>query len=298
LGLEVVGYLSSSCDSARGIARIHFLGRLEELIAVVERERVNRIILTMGDPRGTLPVRALLTLKQRGTVIDDATNIYEAIAGKIDLGSLRQGQLLLSEGFRVSRLTLSCKRAGSIVLAAVGLLLSLPLMVLIFLAIRLDSPGPAIFRQRRVGKDGRDFTLYKFRSMVYEGDGYDKAKPAEEHDARFTRVGRWLRRSRLDELPQLYNIFVGDMYLIGPRPFARDMEDELKDKIPFYEQRWNIKPGATGWAQIHNGYCASVADNVEKLSYDLFYIKNISIGLDILIFFQTIKILVLGRGSR
>ncbi|MGH8323240.1 MAG: sugar transferase, partial [Steroidobacteraceae bacterium] len=169
-------------------------------------------------------------------------------------------------------------------------------MVLIAIAVRLDSPGPVLFHQKRAGRQGKVFELYKFRSMHENSDA--GTKPAEEEDKRFTRAGRWLRRTRLDELPQLYNILAGDMDFIGPRPFSSEMEADLTNRIPYYTQRWNIKPGATGWAQVQRGYCSSLQDNIEKLSYDLFYIKNVSIGLDCLILFQTVKILLLGRGAR
>jgi len=162
----------------------------------------------------------------------------------------------------------------------------------------LDSPGPIIFRQKRVGKLGTIFTLYKFRSMFDGADADQNHKPATANDDRVTRVGRWLRRTRLDELPQLYNIFRGDMYFVGPRPFVPHQEQELAKIIPFYNQRWSVKPGATGWAQVNRGYCATVEDNVEKLAYDLFYIKNMSMSLDLLILFKTVKTLLLSRGGR
>ena len=164
--------------------------------------------------------------------------------------------------------------------------------------MRLDSAGPAIFRQKRVGKDGRLFTLYKLRTMYIGAENDGNFKPAQTGDPRITRVGKWLRRMRLDELPQLFNILRGDMSFIGPRPFTPNMEAEYVERIPFYEQRWTIKPGATGWAQVRHGYCSTLEDNIEKLSYDLYYIKNLSIGLDLLVFFETAKILLLGRGSR
>jgi len=171
-------------------------------------------------------------------------------------------------------------------------------MLLIAVAVRLDSPGPALYSQARVGKDGKLFTLFKFRSMRNGADTDSNHTPATERDDRITRVGYWLRRTRLDELPQLYNIVRGDMYFVGPRPFVPNQERELAEKIPFYRYRWAVKPGATGWAQVNRGYCATLEDNSEKLAYDLFYIKNMSIGLDILVLFQTIKILLLGRGGR
>jgi lipopolysaccharide/colanic/teichoic acid biosynthesis glycosyltransferase len=155
-----------------------------------------------------------------------------------------------------------------------------------------------IFQQKRVGKDGHLFTLFKFRSMWVNADSDGIPKPAEKDDKRMTRVGHWLRRTRLDEIPQLYNVLRGDIDFVGPRPFVPEQEEELAAKIPFYSHRWAVRPGATGWAQVHRGYCATVEDNIEKLGYDLFYIRNISVGLDLLILFQTMKILILRRGAR
>jgi lipopolysaccharide/colanic/teichoic acid biosynthesis glycosyltransferase len=169
--------------------------------------------------------------------------------------------------------------------------------VMVAIATRLDSKGPVIFRQKRVGEHGELFTVYKFRSM-YDGSDKEHLRPAEFGDARVTRVGRWIRRSRLDELPQLFNIIKGDMAFVGPRPFVPAQEEECAAKIPFYRERWLVKPGATGWAQINRGYNATIEDNQEKLAYDLFYIKNVSMGLDLYILFATLKILLLGKGGR
>ena len=295
LGIAVVGQVSQDRDLTNGSGATH---RLEELSQLVESKRIDRIIVTMGDRRGKLPVELLLQLKARGVEIQDGLELYERVTGKAPLESLRLSWLLFSPGFYHLRPLLLYKRMFSLIFSAVGLLLSSPLMLLIALAVRLDSPGPVIFRQKRVGKDGKIFTLYKFRSMRNGADRKGDLRPVQERDDRITRVGRGLRRSRLDELPQLYNILRGDMYFVGPRPFVPEQEEELAGQIPFYRQRWAVKPGATGWAQIHRGYCASVKDNAEKLAYDLFYIKNMSLGLDLLILFQTIKILVLGRGAR
>jgi lipopolysaccharide/colanic/teichoic acid biosynthesis glycosyltransferase len=252
----------------------------------------------MADRRKKLPVEALLKLKTRGVLIQDGAEYFENITGKVPLEALRLSWLLFSPGFHVSRSFLIYKRILSLMFASIGLVLGLPIMGLVALLIRLDSPGPIIFRQQRLGKDGKLFTLYKFRSMHDGTDSNGKHIPAQESDSRVTWLGNWLRRMRLDELPQLYNILRGDMYFVGPRPFVPDQEEELVQQIPFYHQRWTVRPGATGWAQVHRGYCASVEDNAEKLAYDLFYIKNMSIGLDLLILFLTIKILLLGRGGR
>lgn len=294
LGLNLLGYLEEP-GRAVSLDGLPHLGGVEELSEVVQRRRISRIILTMGDRRGKLPVERLLHLKAHGVMVEDAVDVYEAITGRVPLESLRLSWLLFSHGFRLSPAMLFYKRTSSIVLSVLGLALTLPLLALIALAVRLDSRGPALFRQKRVGKDGRIFTLFKFRSMRV---GADPETPAQENDDRCTRVGRWLRRFRLDELPQLYNILRGDMHFIGPRPFTPKMEERLAREILFYTQRWSIRPGATGWAQIQQGYCATLQENIGKLSYDLFYIKNLSVGLDFLILLKTAKILLLGRGAR
>lgn len=295
LGLHLLGYVGRGSQDTGRFDGLHRLGGIEDLPAIVERERISRIILTMDDRRGALPVETLLRLKTNGVLIEDAPDVYEAVTGKVPLNSLRLSWLLFSPGFRVSRAMLLYKRIVSLVFSSIGIVISFPLMLLIAAVVRLDSPGPVIFRQRRIGRDGRPFTLYKFRSMFQHAD---PEKPAEENDQRLTGVGHWLRRSRLDELPQLYNILRGDMYFVGPRPFTPALEEEFIRTIPFYRQRLAVKPGATGWAQIHRGYCATLEENTDRLAYDLFYIRNMSIGLDILILFQTIKILLLGRGAR
>ncbi len=298
LGIRLVGYVGRPESPGPSVNGLPHLGDFEDVLNVAQRQRVSRIIVTMDDQRGTLPVAGLLELKTRGLRVEDGTDIYEAITGKVPIHSLRLSWLVFSSGFRLSPRMLIYKRLFSIVLSSLGLALALPFMALIALAIRLDSPGPVIFRQKRVGKGGKVFTLYKFRSMRHGADRGGGPKPAQEHDARITRVGRWIRRLRLDELPQLYNILRGDMYFVGPRPFVPNEEEVFLQTIPFYAQRLAVKPGATGWAQVHRGYCATLADNTEKLEYDLFYIKNASVGLDLLTVFKTVKILLLGRGGR
>ncbi len=231
----------------------------------------------MGDRRGKLQVEKLLRLKTRGVYIQDGPEYYEGITGKIPLESLRLSWLLFSPGFHVRTALRLYKRMVSLIVGSVAIVLTSPLMLLAFIAIRLDSPGPAIFRQLRVGEHGKLFTVFKFRSM-YDGSDKKKLLPAEHGDSRVTRVGKWLRRMRIDELPQLFNIVKGDMAFVGPRPFVPEQEEECAAKIPFYRERWLVKPGATGWAQINRGYNVTLEDNHEKLAYDLFYIKNVSLG--------------------
>ena len=297
-GVRLVGYVGEPPESPASTNGLPRLGSTAELAQIAERERVGQVIVAMGERRGRLPVEELLRLKHRGVLVQDGGDAYESLTGKVSLESFRLSWLLFSRTYPVSHFVLLYKRLMSILLSAAGLILALPVMALIAIAIKLESKGPVIFRQKRVGQDGRLFDLYKFRSMQVDADADGKFRPAQENDDRITRVGRWVRRARLDELPQLYNILRGDMYFIGPRPFVPFQEHELAEKIPFYRQRWSVRPGATGWAQINYGYCATLEDNAEKLAYDLFYIKNMSLGLDLLIAFRTIKVLLLGRGSR
>lgn len=296
-GVRLIGYVGAQTEPG-SMNGLPCLGSVESLPALVERERVSELIISMRERRGKLPMESLLQLKTQGVMVEDGSSVYESFTGKVPLDSLRLSWLLFGRGFRVSATMLIYKRAASLIVSGVGLLIASPLMALIAIAIRLDSKGPALFRQARVGRGGKIFQLYKFRSMRDGSDPDGQFKPAETDDPRFTHVGRWLRRLRLDEIPQLYNILRGDMHFVGPRPFVPNQEDEYAAKIPFYRQRWSVTPGATGWAQINREYCATIDDNVEKLSYDLYYIKNMSIGLDLLIAFRTIKILLLGRGGR
>ncbi|HVP54635.1 MAG TPA: exopolysaccharide biosynthesis polyprenyl glycosylphosphotransferase [Candidatus Eisenbacteria bacterium] len=307
LGLRVSGYVGSEPQIA-GIPVV----RGDELTEYVKREDIRRIIVTMGDRRGKLDVSELLKLKASGVLIQDGPEYYETVTGKIPLESLRLSWLLFSPGFHVRPALRLYKRAFSFTFGLIGVVLASPVMGLAALAIRLDSEGPIIFRQKRVGEFGMPFTVYKFRTM-YDGDKVPAARaknnasrdenhigtpPAHDGDPRITRVGKWLRRTRLDELPQLFNIVKGDISFVGPRPVPPHEEEQCAAVIPFYKERWLIKPGATGWAQINRGYNATIEDHKDKLAYDLFYIKNVSIGLDIYILFATLKILLLGRGGR
>jgi sugar transferase (PEP-CTERM system associated) len=296
LGLQLLGYVSASTPQVGG-ALAH-LGTPDHLSDLVRTRGIRRVLVAMSDQRGKLPMEELLAIKSQYARVQDGAEIYEKLTGKLPLESLRLSWLLFSSGLHTSRWASAWKTIFSFVISLVLLLVCLPVMLLVALAIRLDSPGPVVFRQKRVGKGGKTFMLYKFRSMYHAIDETTIHPPAEEDDPRITRIGRFLRKSRLDELPQLYNILRGDMHFVGPRPFVPDQEQALVKAIPLYNQRWNVKPGATGWAQINRGYCATIADNTDKLAYDLFYIKNMSVSLDLLIMFKTMKILLLGRGGR
>src|ERR1700687_3901021 len=298
LGIRVVGKLKGHENGNENLRSSSGEKAGDQFLNLVEPYRAERIVVAMNERRGNLPVDALLQLKTQGVRIQDGAEMYEAVTGKLPIECLRLNWLLFSSGLEGLRPMEIYKRASSVICSAVGLILVLPLMALIALAIRLDSKGPVIFRQKRVGLHGEIFTLFKFRTMIDAADQDENQRPAERIDSRFTRVGKLLRRTRMDELPQLLNILRGDMHFVGPRPFVLNQERECVEKIPYYSRRWVVKPGATGWAQVNRGYCATIDDNKEKLAYDLFYIKNISIGLDIIILFRTAKILVWGQGSR
>lgn len=266
--------------------------RLVELGA--SGQRIRRVIAAGSE--AALP--ALRWLRAAGVRIETADSFYEALTGRVPLETLGGGERAPDCFPRPARCLCIYKRAFAAAAAGAGLLLAAPLMLAVAAAIRLDSPGPALFRQARVGYRGQLFLLYKFRSMHARADASGLEPPAIPGDRRFTRLGAWLRRTRLDELPQLWNILRGDMDLVGPRPFVPSQERALAQAIPGYSLRWEARPGMTGWAQVRRGYCASEADNRDKLGYDLFYLKHMSAALDWLILFETAKTVLLGRGSR
>jgi len=298
LGLRLVGYLGEEWDSRRHVPGVNLLGKIDEITDVANRLNIDRVIVAMGDRRSKLPIEELLRLKTSGVLIQEGADFYEVTTGKLPVETVRLSWLIFSPGFRVSKWTLAYKRVFSFTLAGLAVVLFFPLMALVALLIRIDSPGPAIFKQPRIGKGGKPFTVFKFRTMFVNADSGKKPLPVQDNDDRVTKVGRWLRKFRLDELPQLCNILLGQMHFVGPRPFVPNQEMELASQIPLYTQRWSVSPGATGWAQVQRGYCATVEDNIDKLAYDLFYIKHMSIGLDMLILFKTLKIVFLGRGGR
>ena len=270
----------------------------EKLSAAVGLRRVARIIVALDDRRRRLPVELLLAMKSRGVRIQDGTKCYEEVTGKIQLESLRLGTLLFSSGFELSRFLVIYKRLASIAVSIAGLILSLPLLPLVALAIKLTSPGPLLYHQKRVGKDGTIFYCHKFRTMRANAEADTGPTWAGDEDPRITPVGRFLRTTRLDEIPQLWNVLKGEMSFIGPRPERIEFIEWLEKEIPYYNLRHTVRPGITGWAQIRYKYGSTVEDAREKLRYDLFYIKHMSPGLDALILFDTIKTILLGRGAK
>jgi sugar transferase (PEP-CTERM system associated) len=268
------------------------------LMEVVHRQKVHRVIVAMPDRRGTIPMRELLDLRLRGVKIEEATSWLEKISGKIEVENLYPSWLVYGLGFRRSTPVIVIRRAISFIISLLGLILALPLLPFIILAIRLDSRGPVFYTQTRVGKGGRLFKVMKFRTMRQDAEAVSGPRWAGDHDPRVTRVGKFLRASRLDEIPQLWCVLKGDMAFVGPRPERPEFIEMLSKEIPYYGVRHMVRPGITGWAQVKYKYGRSVDDSREKLQYDLFYIKNASIGLDLLIMFQTIKTVLLGRGAQ
>jgi sugar transferase (PEP-CTERM system associated) len=268
------------------------------LMEVVHKQKVHRVIVAMPDRRGTIPMTELLELRMQGVQIEEATSWLEKISGKIEVEELSPSWLVFGQGFRRSTAFILVRRVVSVIISLIGLILALPLIPLITLAIRLDSKGPVFYTQTRVGKAGRVFKVVKFRTMRDDAEAASGPKWAGDNDPRVTRVGKFLRSSRLDEIPQLWCVLKGDMAFVGPRPERPEFIEWLSKEIPFYFVRHMVRPGLTGWAQVKYKYGSTVADSREKLQYDLFYIKNASIGLDLLIMFLTVKTVLLRRGAQ
>jgi len=268
------------------------------LMEVVHKQKVHRVIVAMPDRRGTIPMSELLELRMQGVKIEEATTWLEKISGKIEVENLNPSWLVFGEGFRRSTAFILVRRAVSIVISLIGLILALPLFPLIMLVIRLDSKGPVFYTQTRVGKAGHIFKVVKFRTMCQDAEAVSGPKWAGDNDPRVTRVGKFLRSSRLDEIPQLWCVLKGDMAFVGPRPERPEFIEWLSKEIPYYGVRHMVRPGLTGWAQVKYKYGSTVEDSREKLQYDLFYIKNASIGLDLLIMFLTVKTVLLRRGAQ
>jgi sugar transferase (PEP-CTERM system associated) len=282
----------------REVNGVKILGTVQDLPRLSRTVRPDLIVVALAERRHSLPLAAILECKLRGIEVQDWPNFYEKLTRKIHLTELRPSWLVFSDGFAKGNFTPAVKRTLDILMAAVGLALSLPLFPLIAVLIKLDSPGRVVYRQERVGRGGEVFWLLKFRSMRLDAETDTGPVWADAHDPRVTRVGRLLRRSRLDELPQLINVLRGEMSLVGPRPERPAFVAELQEKVPFYTYRLAVKPGLTGWAQVNYRYGCTIADALEKLEYDFYYIKNLSIFLDLVIVLQTVQVVLLGKGSR
>ena len=299
LGVEIVGFVDTD-PSRIGAPVINpgVIGTIEDIPSIVRARGVDRVVVSLSDARGRLPMDKLLEMKLEGVSFDHLASVYESYTGKIAVENLRPSWLIFSEGFRKTAFLSASKRALDVLAAALGLLLAAPLMALVAVAIKLTSPGPVFYHQQRVGQHGRIFTVHKFRSMKTDAEAATgPVWASKEGDPRVTAVGYFLRRSRFDELPQLWNVLKGDMSFVGPRPERPEFVADLTRQIPFYGQRHVVRPGVTGWAQVRYTYGASVEDALQKLQYDLFYIKNLSLPLDLFIILDTVKTVILRKGA-
>lgn len=264
----------------------------------VQKHRVDKVIVAVADRRGRFPLETLLNLKVKGIEVLDGVAFYERLKGKILIDTLKPAWLIFSEGFKRPWRIRIAKRMVDIVLAIIGLLLTIPLFAIVPLLVKLESRGPVFFRQKRVGENGEEFWLIKFRSMEVDAEAQTGPVWASEKDPRVTPLGYYLRKLRIDEIPQMINVLKGEMSLVGPRPERLVFVEKLKKAIPYYTLRLSVKPGITGWAQVKYPYGASEKDAIEKLQYELYYIKNLSLLLDLTILFSTIHVILMGKGSR
>ena len=299
LGVEIVGFIDPDPTMVGApVLNPGVIGTVEDIPSIVRARSVDRVVVSLADARGKLPMDKLLEMKLEGVSFAHLASVYEDYTGKIAVENLRPSWLIFSSGFKKSRITAAAKRLIDIVIAVCGLVLLAPLMAVVACAIRFTSPGAVMYHQRRVGQFGRVFTVHKFRSMKDDAEaGTGPVWASVRGDVRVTPIGRFLRRTRIDELPQLWNVLIGDMSFVGPRPERPEFVSELTRQIPFYPQRHVVRPGLSGWAQVRYTYGASTEDALQKLQYDLFYIKNLSLALDLFIIFDTIKTVILRKGA-
>jgi exopolysaccharide biosynthesis polyprenyl glycosylphosphotransferase len=298
-GFRAIGYVAEnpSQPSEGPNPTLPLLGSFRDLRRVVMQQSPSRLIVAL-DPDKTETIPELLAaIRHPGARIEDIATLYEIAFTRICLNRLRPEDLLATGRLKPVHQSLAFHSALSLGMAVIGIILSAPIMLIVAIAVRLSSPGPVLFRQKRVGEDNRPFTLYKFRSMYVDAEAGTGAVWAKENDPRVTPLGRWLRLLRLDELPQLFNVARGEMAIVGPRPERPEFVQMLAEEVPFYLQRHSVKPGITGWAQINYKYGSSLEDAKMKLEYDLYYIKNLSLALDLLIIFHTAKTMLSTRGA-
>jgi len=295
--VDIVGFLDGKTERVgEQLVNPGVIGTYDQLPQVVEQHYVNTIVVCLEDRRSTLPVQALLDCKAMGLDILDGHHLFEEASGRLSIDSLRPSALIFSTGFRRRLTSLVSKRLFDVVVSAAGLVVLIPLFAVVAAAIKADSPGPVFYRQVRVGLRGRPYMIWKFRSMRQDAE---KSGPrwAQANDPRISRVGWWLRKTRIDEVPQLVNVLRGEMSLVGPRPERPVFVQELRTIIPYYDIRHTVRPGVTGWAQVKFRYGASQEDSHTKLQYDLYYVKNLSLFLDLKILMHTIRVVMLGEGA-
>ncbi len=297
-GSLVCGYLEELIEGETPLEGVRMLGTIADLERMVAAHHPDRIIVGMRERRQRLPVFKLLDLRLSGIHIEEAANAYESLFGRISTKELRPSQLVFSTELGPRASSVSLQNIYSMAFALIGTILAIPIMAVVAVLVKLTTKGPILHRQKRVGLKGRIFTVYKFRSMYRDAEARTGAVWASKNDPRITWVGKYLRRYRLDELPQFFNVLRGDMSMVGPRPERPEFTKTLSEQIPFYRQRLCVKPGLTGWAQINHKYGDTLEDTNMKLEYDLYYIKHISFALDLYILVNTAKTVLLGQGAQ
>ncbi|MEO7142500.1 MAG: sugar transferase [Bryobacteraceae bacterium] len=299
LGQIPIGYLDEASDDEEdSMGELPRLGGLEDVKAAVAEQKPDRIVVGMTERRNRLPVQQLLDLLFAGITVEEGAATYEATFGRVCARELRPSQLIFTGALGPHQGSVALQSLYSPLIALVGAVIALPVMGVVAVLVKLSSPGSILLRQRRVGLRGAEFTVFKFRSMYENAEAGTGAVWATRDDPRITPIGRWLRKLRLDELPQLFNVIRGEMSLVGPRPERPEFVRILSEQIPYYRQRHSVKPGITGWAQINHKYGDTIEDTNIKLEYDLYYIKNLSPSLDVYIAFHTFKVMVLSRGAQ
>lgn len=300
LRLNLVGFVHDNPEAV-GPSNLFgrpILGSSTELESLADRCRVSRVVVAMEDRRGALPTASLVRLRVQGIMIEDAHSAIAALTGRVWLSTIRPSWFVFSDGFHRSRLTTLIKRTLDICFGVLGFVFSFPIMIAVAIAVKIESPGPILFRQERVGWKSKSFEVLKFRSMRVDAEARSGAQWATVNDPRVTRIGKYLRKFRLDELPQFWNVIRGEMSFVGPRPERPVFVDELRKHIPYYDERHSVRPGLTGWAQVQYPYGASVEDAYRKLEFDLFYLKNMSPFFDCAITLQTVRTVLMGSHGR
>ena len=300
LGFHLVGFIDPhpAKNGPFGEQVGEILGDSSQMDRIIQRHAVDKVVVAITERRGEYPVKEMLALRVGGQQVLEWPGFFEKLSGRIPIDNLAPSFFIFNEGFRKSRILLFIRRVLSSIVSAVFLVLLLPVYLIVSVLIKLDSSGPVLYSQIRVGQHNKPIRIYKFRSMRKDAEKNGDAVWAVENDPRVTRVGRFLRKTRIDELPQLYNVMIGELEFVGPRPERPEFVEKLQGQIPYYSLRHTVKPGITGWAQVMFHYSGTIDESKEKLQYDLFYIKNMSLKMDLLILFQTVKIVLLGRGAR
>ncbi len=295
----IVGFVPVGAESEVDVPATMVMPEGSCVMQLAREHRANEIVVAVRERRGgVLPLRELLGCKLAGVTVNDLSSFFERMRGQVRLDSLRASWLIYGDGFRQGVARTVVKRLFDVVAATVLLVVTAPVMLLAAIAIAIETGFPVIYRQERVGQGGRTFKVLKFRSMRLDAEADGKPRWAGSNDDRITRVGHFIRKTRIDELPQIFNVLHGDMSFVGPRPERPYFVDQLTDQIPFYAARHSVKPGITGWAQVRYSYGASVDDSVQKLQYDLYYVKNHTLFLDILVLLQTVRVVLTGDGAR